>query len=171
MEEMAIKHVGDTLVLNRFLPKDIRHGLDIGTGPGVPGLILKIFRPDIEMLLVDAIRKKVSFLHFVIAKIGLAGICAEHGRVGSKNIPGHIPHGGFDFIVSQAVGPLDELARMARPLISSDGLVIAMKGPGADAELEGKKAWLQRQGWRISVMKTQTPVSGYQRNLVVLQKR
>lgn len=46
MEEMAVKHVGDTLTLIRVLPEDVHHVLDIGTGPGVPGFILKLFRPD-----------------------------------------------------------------------------------------------------------------------------
>lgn len=170
MEEMAVKHVGDTLTLIRFLPKGVHHALDIGTGPGVPGLILKLFRPDLEIVLIDATRKKVSFLNTVIAIIGLRGIWAEHCRVGTKDIPRHLPPEGFDVIVSQAVGPLNELTRMARPLLSSNGLVIAMKGPKVDTELEEKMDYLQRHGWKTSIIKTQTPVIGFQRNLVMLQK-
>jgi len=170
MKEMAVKHVGDTLTLIRFLPEGVHHVLDIGTGPGVPGLILKLFRPDLEIVLIDAIRKKVSFLNTVIAIIGLKGIWAEHCRVGPKDIPMHLPSEGFDVIVSQAVGPLNELARMARPLLSANGLVIAMKGPKVDEELEGKMGYLQRHGWKTSIIKTQTPVSSFQRNLVMLRK-
>jgi len=170
MEEMAVKHVGDTLTLIRFLPEGVHHVLDIGTGPGVPGLILKLFRPDLEIVLIDAIRKKVSFLNTVIAIIGLTGIQAEHCRVGPKDIPRHLPHEGFDVIVSQAVGPLDELARMARPLLSANGLVIAMKGPKVDEKLEEKMGYLQRHGWKIGIIKTQTPVSSFQRNLVILRR-
>ncbi len=170
MEEMAIKHVGDTLTLIRFLPKGVHHILDIGTGPGVPGLILKLFRPDLEIVLIDAIRKKVSFLNTVIAIIGLTGIWAEHCRVSPKDIPRHLPPEGFDVIVSQAVGPLDELASMARPLLSPNGLVIAMKGPKVDEELEGKMGYLQRHGWKTGIIKTQTPVSSFRRNLVMLRR-
>jgi 16S rRNA (guanine527-N7)-methyltransferase len=170
MEEMAIKHIGDTLTLLRVLPEDVHHLLDIGTGPGVPGFILKLFRLDLEIVLVDAIRKKVSFLNTIIAKIGLKGIWAEHCRVSPKDIPRHSPLKGFDIIVSQAVGPLDELARMARPLMSINGLVIAMKGPKVDEELEKKMGYLQRHGWKTSIIKTQTPVGSFRRNLVTLRR-
>ncbi|MDL1960774.1 MAG: 16S rRNA (guanine(527)-N(7))-methyltransferase RsmG [Deltaproteobacteria bacterium] len=170
MEEMAIKHIGDTLTLIRVLPEDVHHVLDIGTGPGVPGFILKLFRPDLEIVLVDAVRKKVSFLNTMIAKIGLKGIWAEHCRVSPKDIPRHSPPEGFDIIVSQAVGPLDELARMARPLMSANGLVIAMKGPKIDEELEGKIGYLQRHGWKTSIIKTQTPVGSFRRNLIMLRR-
>ena len=168
IEEMALKHIGDTLTLIRFLPKGVHHVLDIGTGPGVPGLILKLFRPDLEIVLIDAIRKKVSFLNTVIAIIGLTDIWAEHCRMSPKDIPRHFPPESFDVIVSQAVGPLDELARMARPLLSPNGLVIAMKGPKADEELEGKMGYLQRHGWKAGIIKTKTPVSSFQRSLVIL---
>jgi 16S rRNA (guanine527-N7)-methyltransferase len=170
MEEMAIKHIGDTLTLIRFLPKDVHHVLDIGTGPGVPGFILKLFRPDLEIVLVDAIRKKVSFLNTMIAKIGLKGIWAVHCRVSPKDIPRHSPPEGFDIIVSQAVGPLDELARIARPLMSANGLVIAMKGPKIDGKPEKKISYLQRHGWKTSIIKTQTPVGSFRRNLIMLRK-
>lgn len=170
IEEMALKHVGDTLTLIRFLPKSVHHVLDIGTGPGVPGLILKLFCPDLKIVLIDAIRKKVSFLNTVIAIIGLTDIWAEHCRLGSKDILRHFPPEGFDVIVSQAVGSLDEFARMALPLLSANGLVIAMKGPKADEELEEKMGYLQRHGWKAGIIKTKTPVSSFQRNLVVLRR-
>jgi 16S rRNA (guanine527-N7)-methyltransferase len=171
MEEMAIKHIGDTLTLIRFLPEGVHHVLDIGTGPGVPGFILKLLRPDLEIVLVDAIRKKVSFLNAMIAKIGLKGIWAEHCRVNLEDIPGHLlPPEGYDVIVSQAVGPLDELACMARPLLSVNGLVIAMKGPKIYEELEEKMDYLQRHGWKASIIRTQTPVGNFRRNLVMLRR-
>ena len=170
MEEMAIKHVGDTLALIQSLPEGIHHVLDIGTGAGVPGLVLKLFRPDLEIVLVDAIRKKVSFLNTMIAKFGLTGIWAEHCRVSPEDIPRHSPQEGFDIIVSQAVGPLDELARMARPLMSANGLVISMKGPKIDGKPEKEISYLQRHGWKTSIIKTQTPVGSFRRNLVMLRK-
>jgi len=168
LEEMAVKHVGDTLVLVQHLPVGIHHLLDIGTGAGSPGLVLKFFCPDLKIVLVDAVRKKVSFLNTVIAKTGLTGIWAEHGRVGSNGVPRHLPPGGFDVIVSQAVGPLDELMEMALPLLSNNGLVIAMKGPNVDRELRGKGNYL---GCITNIIRTQTPIGGYRRSLVMIQKR
>ena len=167
LEEMAVKHVGDTLVLVQHLPVGIHHLLDIGTGAGSPGLVLKFFCPDLKIVLVDSVRKKVSFLNTVIAKIGLTGIWAEHGRVGPNWVPRHLPPEGFDVVVSQAVGPLDGLIEMASPLLSTNGLVIAMKGPNVDRELKEKRSYL---GYITNIIRTQTPVGGYRRSLVVMQR-
>ncbi|NIA08967.1 MAG: 16S rRNA (guanine(527)-N(7))-methyltransferase RsmG [Nitrospiraceae bacterium] len=166
LEDMALKHIGDTLVLLQHLPKGIHYLLDIGTGAGSPGLVLKFFCPDLNIVLVDAVRKKVSFLNTVIAKTGLTGIWAEHGRVGSTGIPRHSPPGGFDVIVSQAVGPLAELMHMALPLLSVDGLIIAMKGPNIDRELREKGLI----GCKIRIIRAQVPVSGQERSLIVIQR-
>lgn len=170
MEEMAIKHIGDTLVLNRFLPEGVHRVLDIGTGAGVPGLILKLFRSNLEIFLIDSVQKKISFLNFVIAHIGLKGIWTEHHRLGFKDTPEHFPPEGFDLIVSQAFGSLDKLASMARPLLSASGLVIALKGPKAKVELRERIEYLKRYDWRVNVIKTKTPVGNFRRNLIMLRK-
>ncbi len=165
LEDMALKHIGDTLVLVQHLPGGAYYLLDIGTGAGSPGLVLKLLRRDLEIVLVDAVRKKVSFLNTVIAETGLTGIWAEHGRIGSY-IPRHLPPGGFDIAVSQALGPMAELIDMAGPLISSNGMIIAMKGPHIDMKL-GKGDLI---GWRYNIIRTQVPVSGHRRSLIVIQR-
>jgi 16S rRNA (guanine527-N7)-methyltransferase len=169
--EMAVKHVGDTLTLTAALPPSTRTVLDIGTGAGVPGLVLKLLRPDLEIVLVDSIRKRISFLKTVIAVMGLEGVWAEQGRVGTeRGVPHGRPEGGFDVIVSQAVGSIDELARMACPLLARQGVVILMKGPKAAGELEAKRDELVGKGWGVELMETRVPVTGHVRNLILLRR-
>ncbi|HID98092.1 MAG TPA: 16S rRNA (guanine(527)-N(7))-methyltransferase RsmG, partial [Thermodesulfobacteriaceae bacterium] len=144
--------------------------LDVGTGAGVPGLILKLLRPDLEIVLADAVRKKVSFLNAVIAFTGLRGIWAEHGRIGDAGIPGRVPIGGFDLVVSQAVTTVEGLVDIAGPMLSQKGIIISMKGPGAEEELKDKKELLQSRGWEIIVRMTRSAVRGYDRRLVLISR-
>ena len=84
-EEIIVKHLLDSLLPAKFLPSSGK-ALDVGTGAGFPGIPLKIFHPDFQMLLLDSSRKKVSFLANVAAALGLRGIRAAHGRW--QDLPG-----------------------------------------------------------------------------------
>lgn len=77
--EIVVKHILDSLVPASELPRSGR-SLDVGSGAGFPGVVLKIFSPDLDMILLDSTRKKVSFLAAVLSKLGLKGIRAVHGR-------------------------------------------------------------------------------------------
>lgn len=78
-EEIIVKHLLDSILPARFLPAS-GHALDVGTGAGFPGIPLKILNPGLDMVLLDASRKKTSFLTAASAAIGLQGIRAAHGR-------------------------------------------------------------------------------------------
>jgi 16S rRNA (guanine527-N7)-methyltransferase len=169
-QDMALKHVGDTVLLARALDPGIRTVLDIGTGAGIPGLILKLLLPHLEVVLVDALRKRISFLRTVIALLDISGVWAEQGRVGSDPVPSRVPDGGFDLVVSQAVGAIDELARLAEPLLARQGKVISMKGPGAAMELESAGDALRVRGWTVTPVKADVPVTGHSRTLVTLTR-
>ena len=168
--DMAGKHVGDTLTLLQVLPERLRTVLDIGTGAGVPGLVLKLLRPEYDMVLVDAVRKKVSFLRAVSAQLGLKGLWVEHGRVGSGNVPTRRPAEGFDLTVSQAVGSLLWFARLAEPLLAHDGLAVAMKGPRGREELEQAQEALADSGWQAEAFLTRVPLLGHERTLILLRQ-
>ncbi len=170
-QEMALKHIGDTLVLAKWLPADKGSVLDIGTGAGVPGLILKILRPDLELVLVDAVRKKISFLKNVIARLGLTRIQAEHLRIGDGQAPGIMGRRhGFDCIVSQAIGSIVYLARLAGPLMSGRSIVVAMKGPKGMEELEHSAKALDELGFRARPIEALQPLTGLKRTLIVMER-
>lgn len=170
LEEMAIKHVGDTILLALHLPVRIRYMIDIGTGAGVPGLILKIIRRDLDVVLVDSVRKKVSFLKYLIARLGLCGVWAEHGRAGMDGVPAHRPEAGFDLAVSQAVGPIDELVDMAGGLLSRDGVIISLKGARGAHEAGVFKERLLEMGWDARPVKAFAPVSRQMRHLIFMKR-
>lgn len=139
-EEMALKHVGDSALLLSKLSRDTSLNLlDIGTGAGVPGLILKILEPlattKFRIVLVDAVRKKVSFLRHVIGILGLKGIEALHLRLGEQDNVLRERLGLFDVITSQAVGELDLLWRLGSPFMTKGSVLIALKGERASEEI------------------------------------
>lgn len=169
-EEMALKHVGDTIVLALNIPDGIKTVLDIGTGAGIPGLVLKLIRQDLDVVLLDAVRKKVSFLRYLIAGMGLTCVWAEHGRAGMDGVPAQRPHAGFDLIVSQAVGPVDDLAGMSDRLLAKDGMILSLKGLRGDEELEVRRPKLLKMGWDATSLKTYTPLTRRLRHLIFIKR-
>jgi 16S rRNA (guanine527-N7)-methyltransferase len=79
IKEILIKHLLDSLLPTRWLPGQ-GHALDIGTGAGFPGIPIKITYPGLAMVLLEAQRKKISFLKTVLSKLQLKSLCAVHGR-------------------------------------------------------------------------------------------
>ncbi len=138
IKEAILKHIGDTLTLLPYIPhkKHLRLA-DIGSGAGIPGIILKILMPEIDITLIDARRKKVSFLHYIIARLGLKGITAVHQRLSTNN-NGVLRQ--FNIVVSRAVGDINLMTRLSIPLLSPDGMFILMKGPAYIKEIEETEA-------------------------------
>ena len=122
--EMAVKHFLDSAAVTPYIPSDAKL-LDIGAGAGFPGLVLKILRPDLDVALVDSVRKKVSFQQHVIRTLNLGGIRAVHLRAEAMAESGE---SRFDAVICRAVTELPRFFFMARPLLAPNGLCIAMKG-------------------------------------------
>ncbi|MDO8527757.1 MAG: 16S rRNA (guanine(527)-N(7))-methyltransferase RsmG [Deltaproteobacteria bacterium] len=141
-KEVQIKHFEDSLSALPFLPKTGRI-LDIGTGGGFPGVPLKIARPDLEVVLLDAVRKKITFCEAAIRELGLKGIKAIHGRVEDENQIRQL--GLFDVIITRATFSLPEFLTLALPYSSPTTLAIAMKG--RDWKVAGFKA--EENGWKL----------------------
>jgi len=109
--------------------------LDMGSGAGFPGLVLKIAEPSLEVTLLDSREKRVFFLRHVIRALGLhGGIEAVHGR--AEAVP-EGPVEAFDCVTSRAFAPLSRFLPLALPYVRAGGHVIAMKGPGGLEEAGG----------------------------------
>lgn len=130
--EIAVKHFLDSLCLAREIARGSRV-LDIGSGAGIPAIPIKIGRPDLEVVSVDAVGKKIHFQRHVARLLGLKGFTPLHARV--ESLYGGAG-GGFQIITSRAFSDLDRFARIAAPLLAEDGRLIAMKGPSARREME-----------------------------------
>jgi len=149
-EEFRAKHMRDALELAPFLT-ETRTLLDIGTGAGLPGILIKILRPEIEVTLLDSIRKKVSFCEEAIRTLGLTGIRAVAGRAEDNNILKLL--GKFDAIVSRATWSLDEYLKISTPYLAEtpSASVYALKGAKASEELSKAKNILEKQGLKLTL--------------------
>jgi len=132
---VAIKHFVDSLALLPLLKKKDRI-LDIGTGAGFPGLVLKVVENDLKVTLLEASFKKVAFLKHIKRILELEELEVIHGRAED---PGFLEKEkeGFSVVVSRALGPLVNFLKLAFPYLPKGGMAIAMKGPKGKSELEG----------------------------------
>ncbi len=138
-EDIYLKHFYDSLTLTKAL--DLTQNLkvlDIGTGAGFPGLVLKIVFPNLDLTLVESNNKKISFLNAVITKLELTNIKTLNTR--AENLPSSYRE-YFDLITSRAVSHLRILAELSLPFLKVSGLFIPMKG-NATPELQESETTL-----------------------------
>ena len=133
-EEVYLKHFYDSLTLIKAVKLNNQSLLDVGTGAGFPGLVLKIVFPDLKVTLVDSLNKRIAFLNNVIEKLNLKGINAIHERIEDY---AKISRESFDIVTSRAVANLSLLSELCLPFVRVGGYFIAMK---AEAKEEIKLA-------------------------------
>ena len=133
--EIITRHFLDSLIALRFIPKPDARVIDIGSGAGFPGLPLKIAMPSLEMYFLEANRKKVSFLKHTTRLLKLANTVVLHDRVENMIRNASLKE-YFDILISRAAFKLTELLVLGDYFLASGGLLIALKGPHVDEELE-----------------------------------
>ena len=167
--EVREKHLVDSLTLLPLLG-EARRLLDLGSGAGFPALPLKIARPALEVVAVDAVGKKVAFQRHVARALKLTGFTALHGRA-EQLAASPLCAAGFDVITARALGTLPMLAELAAPCLASGGRLIAMKGPEGPAELATAQAELAGLGFACGALHSlRLPVSAAERCLLVLHR-
>ena len=134
-EESLVKNIYDSLTVyeEKYFPKNGRM-LDLGTGAGFPGIPLAILRPDMQIVLVDSVLKKLVFIENAAAKLGIKNIKILHIRAeeGGRR---RKTRETFDMVTARAVKMLPVIAEWGIPFVKEGGIFAAMKGPGADEEL------------------------------------
>lgn len=165
--EIAVKHFLDTLPVLPFLPPG-SWLLDIGSGGGFPGIPLRILRPDLHIVLIDASRKKVSFEKYVIRTLGLKDIEARNIRAEELKGKLQIGAGPYNVIVSKAVSKMERFLDQAVPLLRRPGVMIAMKGRSVEAELEAASSKIEAEGLTLTVKKYRLPHLDIERSLIIL---
>src|SRR4051794_14033391 len=145
-EEIIDKHFLDSLSCSLAVDFIAAHRLvDVGTGAGFPGMVLKIAFPHLEVTLLDAVEKRLRFLQRVGEELTLTGVQIVHARAEDA---GRDPRTReqFDIAVSRAVARLNSLAEYCLPLVRVGGSFLAQKGPQIDEELDEARAALRTLG-------------------------
>lgn len=141
--------------------------VDIGTGAGLPGIALKFALPDLRLLLLESVRKKVNFCQTVIRTVGISDAAALWGR-GEEVGVAPLYHGAYDWAVSRALGAAADVARLARPFLTEGGRVLLYKGAPEPEELRALDIFCQEHGASWSIQTTVVPHLRGARSLILL---
>jgi len=158
------RHILDGLSILQFLPKE-GPLFDMGSGAGLPGLLVKIMRPDLQVHLIEPARMKSLFLVEAIAQLGLKDVSAVRKR--SEELVGDaVFRGRFPIGTARAVAQLPQLWKWVEPLLKVGGVFIAMKGPEPLEEFDKET----RAGLNVRVEEIVLPVTNRQRSFVWINK-
>jgi 16S rRNA (guanine527-N7)-methyltransferase len=134
--QMLIQHILDSLsIVPHLAPRGPSSVLDVGSGGGLPGIVLAIVLPEWTVTVNDIVHKKTAFQAQAKAELGLANLFVVTGRVETLQPGAEVP-AKFDVIVSRAFAELADFVTLARHLVADQGAIWAMKGVRPDGEIE-----------------------------------
>lgn len=166
--EVILKHFIDSIVIAKFI--NGTSFADLGTGAGFPGVPLKILLPELDVVLMDSLKKRLDFLDVVIKTLGLQKINTVHTRAEDfgKN---KLYRAQFDTVSSRAMARLPILLEYALPVLKVKGLFLAPKGAQVDNELvESQKALKVLGGQLVKVEHINLGEGADQRAIVIIRK-
>ena len=157
-------HIADSLTILPWISKDAKKLADVGSGGGMPGIVLAIARPELSVLLIESTQKKAKFLQDTIAELGLKNVAVDARRV--EEIGNSELRETFDVVVARAVATLDWLGEWMLPLAKKGGIALAMKGKKAAEELAGAQHVFTRMaGGKANVVPVE--LAGTEHHVVV----
>jgi 16S rRNA (guanine527-N7)-methyltransferase len=124
------RHILNCAVVAELIPTGASV-VDVGSGAGLPGMVLAVARPDLNVTLVEPLARRTAFLTEAVAALGLDRITVVRAR--AEECAGKLP--GADVVTARAVAPLDRLAGWCLPLATAGGRLLALKGATAEVEL------------------------------------
>lgn len=152
-EEVIDKHFVDSLAIHKMIDMNhVNKVIDIGTGAGFPGIPLKIAFPQLDIVLLDSLNKRIKFLEEVVEALGLKNVTCIHGR--SEDIARKNEYREqFDLCVSRAVANLSTLSEFCIPFVKTGGMFVSYKAGNSEEEIEMAKGAVQKLGGKISDIK------------------
>lgn len=168
-EGIVIKHFLDCALLLKHV--ELPEGasvIDVGTGAGFPGVVLKIFRPDIKLTLLDGLNKRLVFLNEVLSELGLEARTVHLRAEEAGKAAAH--RESYDLVTARAVARLNTLYEYCLPLCRVGGVFCSMKGPSAKEELTEAKRAASILGGDKGVIKTETLTGEETRAFVITKK-
>lgn len=166
-EGIEDKHFADSLLLAN-LPETAGKLVDVGTGAGFPGVVAKIFKPELQLTLMEPTGKRVEFLKYVCAQLGLSGV--EFAKERAEEAARKVWREQFDVATARGVAALPMLSEYCLPLVKVGGVFLAMKGPGAAEELAESDAALKKLGGKGSGVAEFHLPGGDARNIIRIKK-
>ena len=164
-EEVYLKHFYDSLTIAKAVDlSEIKTLCDIGTGAGFPGIVLKIFYPNLKITLIDSLKKRVNYLNEIIKDLGIDNIEAIHVR-------GEDYKGQYDVVTSRAVANIEKLLGYTMHLVSPTGIFIAMKGDIAKELTPDVKKKIEKKYKIEKIEKFLLPKENSNRSLVVIKNK
>lgn len=143
VERLWDRHVLNSAVISELLPRDLRV-VDVGSGAGLPGIPLAIARPDLDLVLLEPMARRVAWLEEVVDRLGLESVSVVRGRAEEGPVRRRLA--GADVVTARAVAPMGRLAQWSLPLLHPGGVLLALKGAGAAEEVERDAAAVAAAG-------------------------
>ena len=145
-KDFAVKNILDSVLPINMIPKNALV-VDVGAGAGFPSIPLKILRPDLKIVMIDSLNKRIKFLNDVVAKLEIDDIKAIHSRAEDFALNNREK---FDVAVSRAVSRLNTLCEYCLPLVKVGGMFIAYKSIKAEEEIEEAQKGIQILGGKVA---------------------
>ena len=168
-EGIVQKHFLDSLTV--FMTGKVgKKVIDVGTGAGFPGLVMKIINPEMELTLLDSLNKRITFLNAVCQQLEFYDVVCIHSRAedGARK---QAFREQFDTVVSRAVANLTLLSELCLPYLKMGGYFLALKGPMAQEELDHAKRAIFILGGQIeAVQNVEIPFTDLRHNIVIIKK-
>lgn len=146
-QDVAIKHFYDSLLISNDIELSDQNICDVGTGLGVPGIVLKIVFSDLKLTLIESNAKKCQFLQTVVDKLDLKNVYVINARAEDF---AHEYREIFDIVIARAVASLNILVELCVPLAKIDGLFIAYKSVSYQEELKAAQNSLKVMGAQLN---------------------
>ena len=161
-EDFSVKHIKDSML---GLPYVSGKVLDIGSGAGFPALVLKNEKPELDITMLDSVRKKVNYLNYIIETFGLEKIRAVHARI--EDLP---ELEKYDTVTARAVAKLAVLAEYALPFLKIGGSFVAYKSTGCEDEINEAKPAIKLLGGSIEAVNDLPLNDEITRRIIIIRK-
>jgi 16S rRNA (guanine(527)-N(7))-methyltransferase RsmG len=163
-ENMVVKLYADSMLpaIETTLPSPL---LDLGTGPGMPGIPLKIFRPELHILLAESRKQRIDFLNEAVERLGVPGLeVVERGIVPDYDRP-------VAGVITRAVESIGDTLNRVAGCVQKGGRVIFMKGPRCDEEIESARRLFSDAYDRVEDIPYQIPRTPHRRRLICYRRK
>lgn len=165
-EEIAVKHFEDSLAILKFV-ENFGKVIDVGTGAGFPSVPLKIARPDLDLTLLDSLKKRLTFLELLCKKIDVSAKTV-HSRAEDAG-KGELRE-KYDTAVSRAVANLGVLCEYCLPMVKIGGYFYAYKSQNSDIEIENARNAIKKLGGKIDEVFEFSLSNGEKRTIIAVKK-